>query len=78
MPGRTLAGMQGTVHTFDDATGSGTVLLDDGSALPFSGSAFAASGLRMLRPGQRVRLTVEGEGDDRTVVFLTIVTLAGP
>lgn len=70
--------MQGTVHTFDAATGSGTVLLDDGSPLPFPASAFEASGLRLLRPGQRVRLKVEGEGPARTVIFLTIATLSDP
>ncbi|MDI2129317.1 cold-shock protein [Yinghuangia seranimata] len=70
--------MQGTVHTFDPRTGAGTVLLDDGSALPFPAEAFAASGLRLLRPGQRVRLKVEGEGPDRAAVFLTIATLSDP
>ncbi|MGW0660368.1 cold-shock protein [Streptodolium elevatio] len=70
--------MQGTVHTFDAATRSGTVLLDDGSALPYPASAFDASGLRLLRPGQRVRLKVEGEGPKRTAVFLTIATLSDP
>lgn len=70
--------MQGTVHTFDAATGAGTVLLDDGSAVPFPASAFAASGLRLLRPGQRVRIDVEGEGPARVAVFVTIATLRGP
>ncbi|HSA53227.1 MAG TPA: hypothetical protein VLH10_24325 [Yinghuangia sp.] len=70
--------MQGTVHTFDAETGSGTVLLDDGAALPFPASAFADSGLRFLRPGQRVRIDVEGEGPARAVVFLTIATMRRP
>lgn len=77
-PGPYARPMQGTVHTFDTATGAGTVLLDDGTPLPFPASAFAASGLRMLRPGQRVRLRVEGEGAERAVVFLTIATLSDP
>ncbi|UGQ14150.1 cold shock domain-containing protein [Yinghuangia sp. ASG 101] len=70
--------MQGTVHTFDAATGAGSVLLDDGTAIPFPASAFAASGLRLLRPGQRVRIDVSGEGPDRVAVFVTIATLRGP
>lgn len=70
--------MQGTVHTFDAATRSGTVLLDDGTSLPYPASAFDASGLRLLRPGQRVRLKVEGEGPERAAVFLTIATLSDP
>jgi cold shock CspA family protein len=49
---------QGTVATFDAETSSGTVLLDDGTELAFDGSAFAGSGLRMLRFGQRVKLRV--------------------
>ena len=54
--------MQATVHDFDAATGSGSVLLDDGTRLPFAGPAFASSGLRLLRVGQR--LTVELDGGE--------------
>lgn len=49
---------QGTVATFEPRTRSGTVLLDDGTELSFDGTAFASSGLRMLRFGQRVNLRV--------------------
>jgi cold shock CspA family protein len=49
---------QGTVATFVPETGSGTVLLDDGTELAFDGNAFANSGLRMLRFGQRVTMRV--------------------
>ena len=49
---------QGTVATFAAETSSGTVLLDDGTELTFDGAAFAVSGLRMLRFGQRVNLRV--------------------
>jgi 2-phospho-L-lactate guanylyltransferase len=50
-------GMQGTVASFDPGERFGTVLLDDGTELAFPSSAFDASGLLLLRPGQRVRLT---------------------
>ena len=50
------SGMQGTVASYDPQERSGTVLLDDGTELTFPRSAFDASGLRLLRPGQRVRL----------------------
>ena len=63
--------MQGTVATFDPDTGSGTVLTDDGRRIPFDGVAFAAGGLRLLRPGQRVRMDTA----DGRVVRITIVTL---
>ena len=57
--------------TFDPATGSGAVLTDDGRRIPYGGDAFAAGGLRLLRPGQRVRL----ETADGTVVRITLATL---
>jgi 2-phospho-L-lactate guanylyltransferase len=54
--------MQGTVATFDPQVRTGTVLLDDGSELAFDGAAFARSGLRLLRMGQRVRLERDSSG----------------
>lgn len=52
--------MQGTVASFDDESRSGTVFLDDGSRLSFEATALEGTGLRLLRPGQRVRLDVVG------------------
>jgi hypothetical protein len=46
---------------------SGTVLLDDGTPLPFDAPAFAASGLRFLRLGQRLRVEVR---DGRVVAMV--------
>ncbi|MBI0384010.1 hypothetical protein JBE27_49085 [Streptomyces albiflaviniger] len=66
--------MQGTAYTYDPETRAGSVLLDDGTPLPFDTAAFDAGGLRMLRPGQRVRIEVEGEGEQRRVVFVTLQT----
>jgi cold shock CspA family protein len=48
--------MQGTVSTFDPDTRSGTLLLDDGTELPFGAEAFDRSGLRQLRLGQRLSI----------------------
>ena len=67
--------MQATVRSFDPRTRTGDVLLDDGTPLTFPARAFDASGLRMLRLGQRVRLRLDAEG---AVEFLTIATLADP
>jgi len=50
------------VHSFDPATGDGSVLLDDGRRVPFDGSVFARSGLRLLRTGQRVTVELSGAG----------------
>lgn len=68
--------MQGTVSAFDAQTHTGTVLLDDGSEVPFTATAFAASGLHTLRLGQRLRLELEGTGTNRRIGFLNLVTLA--
>ena len=54
--------MQGTVATFDAQTRSGTLLLDDGTELPFPAAAFARSGLRLLRLGQRVSVETDATG----------------
>jgi 2-phospho-L-lactate guanylyltransferase len=74
----TLPPMQGSVHTFDEATGAGSALLDDGREVRFSPAVFAASALRHLRVGQRLsldlgdgttveRLWIVGIGDDQTI-----------
>jgi len=63
--------VQATVATLDPDTGSGTALTDDGRRVAFDGAAFAAGGLRLLRPGQRVRMDVA----DGRVVRVTIATL---
>ena len=54
--------MQGTVATFDPESHTGTLLLDDGTELPFPAGAFARSGLRLLRLGQRVRIEADAAG----------------
>lgn len=69
-----LTHVQATVRSFAPELGSGTVLLDDGSELPYDARAFDAGGLRLLRPGQRVRIRVTGEGTDRLVSYLTLAT----
>lgn len=68
--------MQGTVSAYDERTHGGRVLLDDGIELPFAASALKGSRLRLLRPGQRVRLETTGAGADLAVVRLQILTLA--
>jgi 2-phospho-L-lactate guanylyltransferase len=70
--------VQATVRRFDEATRSGTVLLDDGVELPYDRAAFDASGLRLLRVGQRVRIDVTPTPTGRHVTFLTILTFPDP
>ncbi|MFF7564803.1 hypothetical protein [Streptomyces pseudovenezuelae] len=52
--------MQATAYTYDSESRSGQVLLDDGTPVPFDAAAFDAGGLRLLRPGQRVRVEMTG------------------
>ena len=64
--------MQATVMRYDAATRSGAVVLDDGTELPFPAEAMAGTGLRLLRPGQRVRIDI---ADGEQVTSLQILTL---
>ncbi|HEX5493663.1 MAG TPA: hypothetical protein VFX70_03690 [Mycobacteriales bacterium] len=68
-----MSTVQATVRAFDPATGTGSVLLDDGREIGFDRAAFAAGGMRLLRSGQRVRLDIV----DGRVVLVTIHTF-GP
>jgi cold shock CspA family protein len=62
--------VQATVNRFDPATGSGSVVTDAGLIVPFDAAAFATSGLRLLRPGQRIGITVSDEGSSESVTSL--------
>lgn len=68
--------MQATVATYDPSTSAGSVLLDDGVELPFGPEALEGSGLRLLRPGQRVRLETAGDGAVTEILRLQVITLA--
>jgi cold shock CspA family protein len=67
--------MQATAYTYDAGTRCGSVLLDDGTPVPFDASAFDAGGLRLLRPGQRVRIETEGPKDGLRITLVTLQTL---
>jgi 2-phospho-L-lactate/phosphoenolpyruvate guanylyltransferase len=67
--------MQATVADFDPLHRTGRVLLDDGSAATFGPRAFDASGLRLLRSGQRLRVRLAPDG---TVAALGLPTLPLP
>lgn len=63
--------MQGTVSNFNEDT-SGEVVLDNGRRVAFDAAAFAVSGLRFLRLGQRLELDADAEG---RVVAVRIPTM---
>lgn len=69
--------VQATVRSYDPATRSGTVFTGDGDVIGFGPGALAGSGLRLLRPGQRVTLRRDAGG---AVTALTLITfpLPGP
>ena len=50
------------------------MLLDDGTPVPFDAPAFDAGGLRLLRPGQRVRIETDGEGAGLRITLVTLQT----
>jgi 2-phospho-L-lactate/phosphoenolpyruvate guanylyltransferase len=67
--------MQATAYTYSPETRSGSVLLDDGTPVAFDADAFDAGGLRLLRPGQRVRIETRGEGPALRITLVTLQTL---
>ncbi|MFJ5287878.1 hypothetical protein [Streptomyces sp. NPDC088348] len=67
--------MQATAYTYDSETRSGSVLLDDGTPVDFGAAAFDAGGLRLLRPGQRVRIETADSGGGSGAPQITLVTL---
>jgi cold shock CspA family protein len=68
--------MQATVRSYDGSTGSGTVFTDDGTVLSFGAGALADSGLRLLRPGQRIQFRTGG--DPPRITALTLATFPLP
>ena len=64
--------MQATVARFDAKSVSGDVVTDDGLVLPFGEEAFGTSGLRHVRPGQRLTVTLEGHGAGAVVVAMRL------
>lgn len=66
--------MQATAYTYDSETRSGSVLLDDGTPVDFDAPAFDAGGLRLLRPGQRVRIETTDEGGAQRITLVTLQT----
>lgn len=66
--------MQATVHTFDEAQSSGSVITDQGRVVPFGADAWAAGPLRTARTGQRVRVAVDSASTPTVVAAITLAT----
>ena len=65
------------MYRFDPDVHVGSVLTDDGLVVSFGANAFASSGLRHLRPGQRltVELSDGGESGATEVVAMRLESI---
>jgi cold shock CspA family protein len=64
--------VQATVYRYHPDSGAGSVLTDDGVVLPFDADALRVSGLRHLRPGQRLNVEL---GEAGRITGLTLGTI---
>lgn len=71
---RTLRDVQATVLRYDPGTRGGEVVTDDGVRLAMAPGALDGSGLRHLRPGQRVTCT---RAEDGTVTEVHLRGISG-
>jgi cold shock CspA family protein len=70
-----VGAVQASVHRFDADSGAGSVLTDQGLVLAFSAEAFAGSGLRHLRVGQRLSIELSGSGPGDEVASMRLGTV---
>jgi len=68
--------MQGTVKEFDAQSGTGSLLLDDGTEVTIDPASTEGSEIRYLRLGQRVDFDVDEDGERKIARGLHIVTFA--
>lgn len=66
-----------TCRSFDPDSG-GEVVLDDGRCLAFDAAALAGSRLRLLRPGQRVRVAVSPTAAGPGVIAVWLPSMPRP
>ena len=64
--------MQATIHRYDPATGAGSVVTDAGLVIPLAAGVVAAGGLRHVRVGQRLTVSVTGEGAEAVVTSVRL------
>ncbi len=69
--------VQATVHEFESAAGTGSLITDQGLVIPFAPEAWQVGPLRTMRPGQRVRVVLDA-GNPPTVVAITLATFPDP
>ena len=65
---------QGTVKDFDQATRSGSVLMEDRTEVAVDATSLEGAGIRLLRLGQRVRFELVDEGGRKVARSLRLVT----
>jgi len=77
-PAPSYVDLTATAREHDLGSGSGSVLLDDGTPLTYDADAFAAGGLRLLRSGQRVRLRLDAPAPGGRITAITLATFDLP
>jgi cold shock CspA family protein len=70
--------VQATVYRYDPESGAGSVLTDEGAVLPFEPAALRLSGLRHLRPGQRLTVQRSETGEITALTLGTIGSTLRP
>ena len=66
---------QGTIREFEDATRSGTLLMDDRTEVQIDASSVEGAVIITLRIGQRVRFDLADEAGRKVARTLRVVTL---
>jgi len=68
---------QGTVKDFDDASRTGSLLMEDRSEVRIDATSLEGAGIRTLRLGQRVRFQLAEEAGAKVARTLRLVTVDG-
>jgi cold shock CspA family protein len=66
---------QGTIRDFDDASRSGSLLMEDRTEVAIDATSLEGAGVRTLRLGQRVKFDLADEGGRKVARSLRIVTI---
>jgi cold shock CspA family protein len=66
---------QGTIKEFDDATRSGSLLMEDRTEVVIDAMSMEGAGLRTLRLGQRVAFDLAEEAGVKVARSIRLVTI---
>lgn len=66
---------QGTIKAYDQATRSGSLLMEDHTEVAIDPTSLEGAGIRLLRLGQRVKFDLTDEDGRKVARSLRIVTI---